>query len=144
MLFATKTKKINFVFALVLVTFFTTLQSSTCSKSDDVAAINNTSTTPISGSWRVSFYWDKKDETGNLSGYSFSFNAGGVVTATKNITVVNGTWSESSSTFNIDFGTDAVLSEINGNWQKVEKTSTTIKLKDDNPLQDDQLIFTKN
>lgn len=143
MILATKTKSINLLLALVLVVFFTTLQSSSCSKSDDVATINN-NTTPISGSWRVSLYWDKKDETNKLNGYSFSFNSGGQVTATKAGTTVNGTWSESSTKFTINFGADPVLSDINDDWQKVEKTTTSIKLKDDNPLQDDQLTFIKN
>ena len=142
MILATKTKSINLLLALVMVVFFTTLQSSSCSKSDDVSAINNN--TPISGSWRVSLYWDKKDETNKLNGYSFSFNSSGQVTATKAGTTVNGTWSESSTKFTINFGTDPVLSDINNDWQKVEKTATSIKLKDDNPLQDDQLTFIKN
>jgi hypothetical protein len=142
MILATKTKSINLLLALVMVVFFTTLQSSSCSKSDDVSAINNN--TPISGSWRVSLYWDKKDETNKLNGYSFSFNSGGQVTATKAGTTVNGTWSESSTKFTINFGTDPVLSDINDDWQKIEKTTTSIKLKDDNPLQDDQLTFIKN
>ena len=141
MLQSATTKSFNLILALALVTLFTTLQSSSCSKSDDVAAINNT---PIAGTWRVSYYWDKKDETTNFNGYSFSFNAGGQVVAVKGGNTVNGTWSESSTKFIINFGTDMVLSKINDDWQKIEKTATTIKLKDDNPLQDDQLIFVKN
>ena len=141
MLQSATTKSFNLILALALVTLFTTLQSSSCSKSDDVAAINNTS---IAGTWRVSYYWDKKDETTNFNGYSFSFNAGGQVVAVKGGNTVNGTWSESSTKFIINFGTDMVLSKINDDWQKIEKTATTIKLKDDNPLQDDQLIFVKN
>jgi hypothetical protein len=143
MILATKTKSVNLLLALVMVVFFTTLQSSSCSKSDDLATIN-TNTTPIAGSWRVSLYWDKKDETNKLNGYSFSFNSGGQVTATKAGVVVNGTWSESSNKFTINFGADPVLSDINDDWQKIEKTATSIKLKDDNPLQDDQLTFIKN
>ena len=143
MILATKTKSINLLLALVMVVFFTTLQSSSCSKSDDVATIN-TNTTPISGSWRVSLKKKKKDETNKLNGYSFSFNSGGQVTATKAGATVNGTWSESSTKFTINFGTDPVLSDINDDWQKIEKTTTSIKLKDDNPLQDDQLTFIKN
>lgn len=144
MLLAAKSKSSNLLLSLLMLVSFTTLKSSSCSKSDDVAAINNTSTTPIAGSWRVSLYWDKKDETNKLSGYSFSFNSGGQVTATKAAVVIIGTWSESSNKFTINFGTDPVLSDINDNWQKSEKTATSIKLKDDNPLQDDQLTFVKN
>ena len=45
--------------------------------------------------------------------------------------------------FNISFGADPVLSELNDDWQIEDKTSTSIKLKDDNPAQDDRLQFTK-
>jgi hypothetical protein len=140
MLHSAKIKSLNV--ALALVTIFTMLLSSSCSKKDDVTVINGTPA--ITGTYRISFYWDKKDETSNFSGYSFSFNAGGQATATKGSATVKGTWSESSSKFIIDFGTDAVLSDLNDDWQIVEKTATTIKLKDDNPLQDDQVTFTKN
>jgi hypothetical protein len=142
MLQLVKIKSANIVLALVMVTIFTTLQSSSCSKKDDVVVINNSE--PIAGTWRVSFYWDKKDETADFTGYSFSFNSGAQVIATKGSTTVKGTWSESSSKFIINFGTDAVLSELNDDWQIVEKTTSSIKLKDDNPLQDDQLTFIKN
>jgi hypothetical protein len=102
-----------------------------------------TNTTPPTGQWRVHYYWDEKDETNDFSGYTFDFLSGGVVKATKGATVVNGTWSETSNKFNIDFGTDPVLSEINDDWLKIEKTANFIKLKDDNPAQDDELHFTK-
>jgi len=45
--------------------------------------------------------------------------------------------------FNIDFAADPELSDINGNWLKTEKSDTFIKLKDDNPAQDDELHFIK-
>ncbi len=142
MLYSAKTKSINLLSALLLVISFATLQSFSCSKKDDVAVINDTPA--ITGTYRISFYWDKKDETSDFAGYNFSFNSGGQATATKGGNTFKGTWSESSSKFIIDFGTDAVLSELNDDWQIVEKTTTTIKLKDDNPLQDDQVTFTKN
>lgn len=126
----------------VLVIIFTILLSSSCSKKDDVTVTN--STPAITGTYRISFYWDKKDETSNFSGYNFAFNSGGQATATKGGTTVKGTWSETSTKFIVDFGTDAVLSDLNDDWQIVEKTATSIKLKDDNPLQDDQVTFTKN
>jgi hypothetical protein len=72
------------------------------------------------------------------------FGSGGQLTATKGAAVVTGSWSESSNKFTINFGADPVLGSINAHWLKLEKTATTIKLKDDNPLQDDQLTFVKN
>jgi hypothetical protein len=142
MLHYAKTKSINLLAALALVTVFTTLQSSSCSKSDDVAAINNT--TPIAGTFKVSLYWDKKDETSKFSGYNFSFNAGGKITATNGSTTVTGTWGESSTKITISFGTDPLLSKLNKEWLKEEKTASSIKLKDDNIASDERIQFAKN
>ncbi len=126
--------KIKIIAAILLtVTFFS------CTKKSD----NNSNTTITTGTWRISLYWDKKDETSNFSSYTFMFNSGGELMAHKSATVITGTWSETGTRLTINF-TDPVLSSLNGNWLKTEKTSTGIKLKDDNPLQDDQLHFVKN
>ncbi len=119
---------------------FVLLSISSCSKD---STTNPDNTTPPTGQWRVHYYWDKKDETSNFSGYTFDFLTGGVLKATKGAVVVNGTWSETSTRFNIDFGADPVLSKINNNWLKTEKSDTFLKLKDDNPAQDDELHFAK-
>ena len=140
MLFSIKSKVFNLFTALVLVSLFTTLQSSSCSKNDDVPAIGPA----ISGTWTVSVYWDKKDETSKFSGYNFSFNSGGQVVAIKAGTTFNGTWNESSSRLSVNFGTDPVLSKMNKDWLKEEKTATTIKLKDDSAGSDERIQFIKN
>jgi hypothetical protein len=95
------------------------------------------------GTWRVSFYWDKKDETSNFTTYAFMFSDGGVLMAHQGASMFTGTWSESNGRLNINFA-DVTLSKLNNNWLITEKTSSSLKLKDDNPSQDDQLHFTKN
>lgn len=95
------------------------------------------------GTWRVSFYWDEKDETNDFNGYALMFGDGGVLMAHKGAAMTTGTWSQTSTQLIINF-TDPVLSELNDDWLITEKTSTVIKLKDDNPAQDDQLHLTKN
>ena len=136
-----KTKGINLFLALSLVTLFTTLQSSTCSNDDSISS--NTSGTP-SGTWRVSLYWDSKDETYKFCGYNFTFAGGGQVTATNGSSTVTGTWSESSSKFTLDFGADPLFSKISDDYLKEEKTASSIKLKDDNPLKDEKAQFVRN
>ena len=136
-----KSNRINLFFVLTLVTLFTTLQSSTCSKSDDLVA--NTTGTP-SGTWRVSLYWDSGDETYKFSGYNFTFSNGGTVTATNGTTTVSGVWSESSSRMTLDFGADLLFKKISDDYLKEEKTIASIKLKDDNPLKDEKVQFVKN
>ena len=132
--------KKSFLALLCLALLYTTTFLSSCSKDDDVAAIGPA----ISGAWKVSIYWDKKDETSKFTGYSFVFNSGGQVVASKGAVNVNGTWSESSTKLNINFGADPVLSNINKDWLKVEKTATSIKLKDDNSASDERVEFIKN
>lgn len=129
-------KKIIPALTIILMVLIT----SSCTK-DSVSDPNDT--TPPTGQWRIHYYWDEKDETSDFTGYTFDFQSNGVVKATKGAVIVNGTWSETSTKFIIDFGTDPILSEINDDWLKIEKTSTFIKLKDDNPAQDDELHFTK-
>lgn len=111
-----------------------------CQKKSD-STTNNTNYTGI---WKISLNWDQKDETGNFTPYTFMFNSGGVLMAHTSTTAITGTWSETSTRFNINFGSDPVLSELKSNWLITEKTATTLKLKDDNPAQDDQLHFVKN
>ena len=141
MIHSLKTKGINLFLALSLVTLFTTLQSSSCSKSDDV--VTPTTGTPP-GTWRISLYWDSKDETYKFTGYNFTFASGGQVTASNGSTTVSGTWSESSSRMILNFGADPLFSKISDDYLKEERTGTSIKLKDDNPLKDEKVQFVIN
>jgi hypothetical protein len=95
------------------------------------------------GTWRITYYWDQKDETANFSGYIFMFTDGGVLMAHKGPAFETGTWSETSNKLIINF-TDPLLSDLNDDWLVTEKTATSIKLKDDNPARDDQLHLVKN
>ena len=119
-----------------------------CSKSD---ATDNTTTngnggnpTTPAGSWRISHYFDDRDETSDFAGYNFVFDNSGSVIATRSGASVTGTWSTTSTKFILSFGADPVLSELNDDWQIVERTSTSIKLKEDNPAQNDRLEFVRN
>jgi len=141
MIHALKTNRFTLFLSPSLLTLFPTLQSSTCSKNDDIIA--NTTGTPT-GTWRVTLYWDSGDETNKFAGYNFTFNSGGTVTATNGVTTVNGTWSESSSRMTLDFGTDPLFRKISDDYLKEEKTATSIRLKDDNPLKDEKVQFARN
>ncbi len=123
-------KKI-FIAALLTVLF------TACERSSDDIVSPNTPATP--GNWKVSYFWDKKDETSNFSGWTIRFNAGGKAEAINGSNTATGTWSKTSTKFIIDFGTHVILSELNDDWQIVSFGSNNIQLKDDNPLQDDQL-----
>ncbi len=96
------------------------------------------------GTWRISYYWDKTDQTANYNPYIFMFNTDGSFMGHTSSSMITGTWSETGTRLTINFASDPVLSKLNGNWLKTEKTATNIKLKDDNPSQDDQLFLVKN
>jgi hypothetical protein len=112
-----------------------------CTKEKRTGTTTNTDLK--NGTWRINYYWDQKDETGNFSGYILMFTDGGVLMAHKGAAVATGTWSETSNKLIINFS-DPVLSKLNDDWLVTEKTATTIKMKDDNPAQDDQLHLVKN
>ena len=136
-------KPTNFITWIVLV-LFTGLLTIGCSKSHDAVTTNSSTIATTTGNWRISLYWDKKDETSNFSGYNFSFNTSGQVTASNGTNTVNGTWTESSTRMTLNFGADPLLSKINNDYLKEEKTTSSIKLKDDNPTKDEKLYFLKN
>ncbi|MEO7444159.1 MAG: hypothetical protein ABIT96_03835 [Ferruginibacter sp.] len=119
---------------LISIALFT---FSSCSKSGDTNPASN----DLAGSWRVSLYFDNSDETSLFSNYVFSFNNNGQVTATNGSGTKTGTWSTTSTKFIIDFGVQVPFDKLNGNWLIEEKTSTSIKLKDDNPARTDKIQF---
>lgn len=121
---------------ILLVVLFTACTRS----SDDMVAPANS---VANGQWKVSYFWDKKDETADFSGWVINFQSSGVATASKGSAVVNGTWSRTSSKFNLSFGADPLFSELNNDWQVLTFSASSIKLKDDNPLQDDELHFSR-
>ena len=121
---------------LILAGFLFTSLLNSCSKSDDI------SNSVTSGKWKVSLFYDTGDETSNFSGYAFTFHDGGHLEATNGATTINGTWSQGSNKLIINFGTTPIFDDLNDDWLVEEQTSTSIKLKDDNPTQDDKLQFT--
>lgn len=114
------------------------LMLSSCKKaSDSTPAITLTAvnTTVVTGSWKVTYYYDKTfDATASFSGYSFTFASGGTITAVKGASTVNGTWSsgndDSKVKFVISFATPANFTEISNDWHVIERTDTKIRLQD--------------
>lgn len=134
-------KGVRLFAAILFATIFLGLQSFTCSKNDDVVPI--TTGTP-SGTWRVSLYWDSGDETSKFNGYTFTFMNGGQVTATNGTNTIAGSWSETSTRMSLDFGNDPLFKKISDDYLKLTKNSSTILLKDDNPLKDERVQFSSN
>lgn len=115
-----------------------------------IACRNNSSNDPTpslsAGNWRVSYYYDDKDETNNYSNHTFEFKANGQFVATFSGQSVTGTWVENSSSnkFVITITGTKVLDDLADDWLITEKTATSIKLKDDNSTKIEVLHFQKN
>jgi hypothetical protein len=127
---------------LILSIVFSTFMACKNSSSNDVNPSNST----IVGVWKVSYFFDDKNETSDFNGYSFDFKSDGKFVATFSANTVNGTWSEdkSSNKLIINISGTKALDELADDWLITEKTSTSIKLKDDNISKNQQVYFTKN
>ena len=86
------------------------------------------------GTWRVTYFFDKQDETDDFSGYSFQFNDDGVAIATKSSLSVQGSWNTEDSSdgitkLYIDFGPGEPLEELNEDWKVVGNTGAKVTLE---------------
>jgi len=91
-------------------------------------------TTLGQGSWKVSYFFDKADETSDFDGYSFLFNEDNKVIATKNALSVPGSWDTESSSdgdtkLYLDFGTNTALEELNEDWIVIEYSPGRVSLE---------------
>lgn len=126
-----------------------TLFAISCNKSNSISS--NTAQIASSGTWQVTLFTNSgNNETSNFSGFNFTFDTGGTVTAIKNSVSKNGTWSVngSSSKFSIDLGpkdnTNTPLGELTDDWKILSSNSTEIRLGYDNTASNEFLTFTKN
>lgn len=98
--------------------------------------------------WRISYYWDKdKDETSDFQGYTFTFESDGKLKAQKGDQLQAGTWriiqDDGRQKFVIDLGQLSPLEELTDDWLILEKSTSIIKLKDDNDDHLEELHFSK-
>jgi len=149
--------KKNFLIGMYVMLSFT-LMSSMCSSDDmenpiDIMAIENTAT---SGTWFISNYMDSgQNETNHFSGFSFTFENDGTLTATNGSDILLGTWSVSNSNddsdgaeLNILFSAPAIteFEDLNDDWDITTYNNNTIRLEDISGGNGgtDILVFTKN
>jgi len=127
-----------------------TLITGACSSDDNGINTNNNAETiqavknaVVSGTWIITYFFDTDhEETNNYSGYNFTFNSNGVLTATNGTNTYNGTWSVTDSSsdddssgpddidFNIFFATPTEFADLSDDWDIVLNTSTKIELID--------------
>lgn len=102
--------------------FFSAFQLVSCVKNDDNSSGGNNNQVPAAGSWKVSFFFDKQDKTGNYSSYTFEFQSNGSMSASNGSQTWQGTWltgfDDSKNKFLIDFNgsVPSTLSELEEDW----------------------------
>jgi hypothetical protein len=134
-----------------LIMLSLSLMSSTCSPEDDdinvngnSAEINQIKTTVQSNNWQITSFIDSgSNETNHFTGYSFTFNSNGTLTASNGSNTVTGTWSITDSSksdddnddssddidFNIFFTSPANFNDdLTEDWDIVSYSNTTISL----------------
>ncbi len=97
----------------------------------------------VSGSWIVTSFIDSGvDETDDFSGYVFTFNANGSLTASNGTNTIEGSWSITSDDssddspdddfddvdFNIFFASPDSFSELTEDWEIVSSSDSRIDL----------------
>jgi hypothetical protein len=108
--------------ALAAFSLFLLAALVSCTKSDDDNSGGN-NPTPSAGTWKITYFFDKKDETSNYAGYTFEFGANGSLSATNGSQTWPGTWQtgvdDSANKFVIDFtgAVPSVLSELEEDWR---------------------------
>ena len=112
-------QRIKILSVLAFVALFSLVS---CTKNDDNSGSNNNGATPAAGIWKISYFFDKQDETSNYSSYTFEFGSNGSLSATNGSQSWSGTWStgfdDSKDKFLIDFsGTvPSALAELEEDW----------------------------
>ena len=142
--------KNNMLIKAMALTVFAFLS---CDKDDETALVDTqaeitqVTTLVTAGTWRITnFNESGSDQTNNFTGYGFSFNANGALTANNGSTTVTGTWSitDDSSNgdddssddsgddidFNIFFAEPSNFNELSEDWDIVSRSDTKIMLRD--------------
>ncbi len=108
--------------ALLLISF----AALTACDNQSSSSNNSNPVTPAAGSWKVTYFFDKQDETSNYSSYTFEFGANGSLSASNGNQTYTGTWAtgidDSADKFLIDFsGTvPSALIELEEDWRIIK------------------------
>ncbi|HLO54014.1 MAG TPA: hypothetical protein VK169_07000 [Saprospiraceae bacterium] len=125
-------RSILFGLIVLCVTFF-----ASCSKDDDSSSSDPTTITnqiSNSGNWRVAlFSEDGVDETSYFNGYTFAFNSGSSVIATKSGSSITGSWvviqDSGKNKLVLAFPDQGKFEEISEDWEILTQTDNNINLR---------------
>jgi hypothetical protein len=115
--------------------FLATLAFSACNHDDNSGGSNNGGSTPTPGSWKITYFFDKQDETGHYSSYTFDFESNGSLTASNGSQSWNGTWttgiddSSDKMVFSFPVGAPSALQELQEDWLIIQITDNLMHLE---------------
>ena len=120
--------KHTFTFLVVSILLF-----ASCSKDNDAPS---TKSIILQGKWKVTLFNDNGAvETSNYSGYEFTFNSNGSVSAVKSTSTVTGSWNTGADenlnklTLSFPLLSPSALVELNEEWVFLEKRYSQVKLE---------------
>jgi hypothetical protein len=128
-----------------------------CAKDSTTPASTTDSTTSVisAGTWTITSYTQKtEDKTNSFGGVAFTFSSDGKLTAS-GTNSATGTWvvtpastgyygsSSSLATFTINLGTNSPFNKLTKAWNIAEQTSTTLRLDNKEPTEDEHITFSK-
>lgn len=104
-------------------------------KQDPAIKINAVKSIVTKGKWKVNLYRDNGvDETNNYTGYEFQFQPNGTVVATKDETLLGGTWKSvvdnNKAKLYMEFASATHLDELSEDWQIMKQDSGSLELED--------------
>lgn len=120
-----------------------------CNTNSSSVGNQNFASILTNGTWHVSYFFNKIDETSNYNGYNFTFNSNGTVMVVKEKNTIAGNWStlvnSGQDIFLLKFD-DSKLEELEEDWKITEYTTTNVRLKNESSSigDTDYLYFTKN
>ncbi len=154
-------KKLVFLLAGITASLFI----SSCSNDEDdndmdaVQTVSDIQTNIVSGDWMISSYVDSGvDETSDYTGFTFTFNNDGVVSASSTAEMLTGAWSvemdnsmddssDSDVDFTLFFGVPDThdFDDLSDDWDVVSYTATMLSLRDvsGGSGEIDTLVFTR-
>ena len=114
-----------------ILLFVSFLAFTSCSKDNEAPS---TKSIIHQGKWKIVLFNDNGAvETSNYSGYEFTFNTNGSVSAVKNGSTVTGNWNagtdESLNKLTLNFPLLSPLTELNEQWTFLEKSYSVFKLE---------------
>ena len=117
--------------SILVFVLFSLSATYSCTKNDDSNNPPGSGVTPAIGTWKITYFFDKKDETGNYSGYTFDFGANGALSATNGSQTWSGSWTtgvdDSANKVVIDFSSGTIPSALNDleeDWLIIEVTDS--------------------